>query len=540
MGAPVRRHLPILLVLAGALAIGVWGDQAAWVDPSRYAPRTAFTSGHLLAHAVARASFEQGWFLAPEVNLVGWPMPASFRALMWPSAALAVVLPPLVAVNLVFVLIPLFNAGCGYLLGRAWLPGDGAARNVGATLTAGLCAWHPWVRETLANGQLEQACVGVIALVWAAAAWARRGGPARWVGVGLLQALVAVSAPHLGLAGAFGLGLIALVDVAADRRLWRPWAGVLGMGAAGTLAAAAYHVSGFSSASQVLWPKGSHGHPAGLPGLAESATLTSLFWPPAATVSEGLTFHPNFLGWALLIGAAFGVRKAGAVGVRAGLVVAGALVLISLGPTLAPGVPGPYALFGLISDTLAQSQSPYRFLSGGVVALALVAGAAVRTPAVALVLVGIAWVETARVGLRPFPPATQDFEADAVVAPFRARTGPILDLPFASGTCPAGNVHYVIEATRRLRPTPASMATTAVYASVPGLQGKVLGMSRDRQCGALLAPELARWGFTTVVLHQHAGCPSQPGLVRCLEDAFGPGEAAPELRWWDLADPAGP
>ena len=529
----MKRHVPFLVVLVGALVIGAWGDAAAWAGPETHAPRTAFTSGHYLAHAVARSTFETGWFLAPQVDLIGWPAPASFRALMWPSALLAVLVPPLVTVNLVFLLIPAFNACGGYLLGRAWLGGEGRAADVGAAATAGLCAWHPWVRETLANGQLEQACIGAVALVWAAAEGARRGGPARWLGMALLQGLTAVSAPHLGLAGAVGLGLFAVVDLVGDRTRWRGWVGVLVAVAAGTAAAAGYHVSGYASASQVLWPKGSPGHPAGLAGLAEQTTLSSLFWPPAGGVAAGSTYHPNFLGWTLLAAALLGLVRGRAA--RPAWVAAAGLILLSAGATLAPGIPGPYALFGLFSEALAQSQSPYRFVSAAVVALALAGGLAVRTPVAGVVLVGLAWAETAIVGTRPFPPADQEFRLDSVTAPFQAGVGPILDLPFAGANCPAGNVHYVIEATRRLRPTPASMATTSVYGSVPGLQGAVLGLVRDRRCAEELAPLLRARGFTTVVLHSHgAACPVSAGLVRCLGDALGAGTSAPELQWWDV------
>lgn len=525
----MRRHLPLLLVLLGALVVGVVGDRAAWPDPTTQAPRTAFTSGQYLATATARATWEEGHFLAPQVDLVGWPVPAGFRPVVWPSAFAAVWMPPLVAVNLSFLLMPLFNALGGYALGRAWLPGEPPAVEAGAVATAGLLAWHPWVRETLANGQIEQACIGGVALVWASAPWAARGGPARWAALLLLQALVAVSAPHLALGGAIGLGVFAAVDAARRREGRVGWAGVLVAAAFGTLIAGAYHTSGFSAPNQVLWPKGSPGHPAGLAGLSEVTRLGSLFLPPAPFLGDG-TFHPNYLGGVLSLAALLGGWR------RPAALLAGALLLtFSLGPTLADGLPGPYALLGLLSDTVAQSQSPYRFVAAATVCLALAAGAAVRSPPAALLLVALAWTETQLTGTRPFPAPTQSFPLDAEVAAFRAGTGPILDLPLAGGRCPVGNVHYAIEATRRLRPTPVSVATTAVYGTLPGLQPALAAALRPRPCDASLPALLTRTGFTTVVLHTHdPTCPVPPGLERCLDESLGSGAHADGLRWWDL------
>ena len=147
-----RGNWPSLLVLAATTALGLWTVSVSLADPLDIVPRTPFSAGQLLAPAIGRAQLETtGWFHTA-TPLLAWPDGAAFRPVLWPMLVFAPLVAPTLIVTFTFALIPLFIALSGLALGRA-LDLD---RFACATL-AGLCAWSPWVRDTLTNGQLEQA-----------------------------------------------------------------------------------------------------------------------------------------------------------------------------------------------------------------------------------------------------------------------------------------------------------------------------------------------------------------------------------------------
>lgn len=521
-GREPQALLPALLVLTATAALGVAASWPMWADPTTIAPRTPFTAGKIFAVALARAQVEQHGRLRTWTELQAWPETATFRPIEWPMEAMGVLVDPPVTVNLWFAGLPLLNALGGLLLGRAL-----GLDRWGVAALAGLCAWTPWVRETLANGQLEQAATGAVALLWATALWARAGGLLRCVPLLAVAALVSVSYPHLALGAAIGLGLWAVADSARARRVL-PWIGpLLAVGVALGLAAA-WHAPNYDEGLQVFTPKGSSGRPATLTGLPNVATLASLVWPDRALTTSSETLHPRYVGLVVLAAALVGARRQPAAAVAA----AGLLVL-ALGDQLAAGVPGPHALLSALSSSIRESASPYRMVGAAGVALAAAAASLPRGPW-ALVLVAAAWADTAWAGSRPLPYAQQHFPRDPVHLPFREHQGAILDLPLVGPRCPAGTYHYALEATRRHRPTPVLVSSPMIYPRVPGLPRRVADATAAEHCGAAFRALVQQVGFTGVVLHTHdPACPAPRALGRCLEAAFGPGEAVPGLRWWD-------
>jgi len=514
-----------------SVLLGVASVWACLADPVHLAPRSNFAAGHVLAISLGQAAARDGHFFATSTALVGWPDQPDFRPLMWPMQLLGLVTPAILAYTLAFLVTPLFNALGGYALGRAWGRDPLPSAALGLLL-----AWHPWVRETLTNGQIEQSGLGGIALVWAAAAWAQRGPWASVVAPGVLIGLLALAAPHLGLTASVGLALFALTEP----RAWRRWLPILAFGAAGALLAAGYHAPNFSDNVQVFWPKGSPGQPTHLAGLPEESTLRTLFLAPPPLTAE--TLHPSYLGWVWLLAAFASARGSTAAHrVAAGLFVAFAFVLLAFGRQIGP-LPGLFRLLELGSDTIAQSQSPYRMTAGAVVVLALLGSRVlVSWPRVALV-VALAWAETSLVATRPFPFPAQHFDVDSETAGFREGSGSILDLPVIGPKCPDAGVHYSLQAAWRSRPTPVLMSAPAPYPTLPAFHRQLIEAWQEKPCGPALGEAIRRRGFTGVVLHTHlTGCPVQPSFARCLEEAFGPPEESAGLKWWDpIPDPRPP
>lgn len=532
----MKRHGALGVVVLAALAVGAWQNTVGLAGPLQSGPRTAFTAGHYLANAVFAAQMRMDGHPSTQTPLMGWPDVADFRALMWPAQLLGVLIGPLPAVNVFFVATYALNALGGWLLARALRLEPPAAAAV-----AGLSAVSPWSLETLTNGQLEQALVGNVALVWAVYVMAARG---RWtwtLAVPMVTLLAALATPHLGLAACAGLPVYALFDGVGRRaegaRLWMRHLGLLGLAAAAALLANAYHSSNFSGGVRVFFPKGTEGHPVGVEGLPDQATLESLFWPPSGADPETGSLHPTWLGFLLPPLALLAAGK-GRPAARAALGVAVALLVLSLGATGPAGIPLPYALLELLSPAVRQSSSAYRMVGGVTVALAVAAGALVRRPAWGLLLVALTWAEALGFATRPVRFARQDFTRDPVYTPFREHEGAVLDLPMVSARCPTPAFHYALEATFRHRPTPVLTAAPAVYPTLPGAYRHMVEASQSPECGPRIEALVHDIGFTGVVLHTHdRSCPVQKSFERCLVQAFGEGERAEGMRYWDPLPP---
>jgi hypothetical protein len=530
-----KEQLPLLLMLMGALAIGLWSVSAVYADPLNRLPTTQFTSGHLFACSLARAEVHLHGFIPDHTFLVGWPAGAAYNPVMWPTVALALALEPVVAVWLTFALTPVVNAVCAVMLARK-LGMSPIAQAVGG----GLLAWNPWVRETLANGQLEQAWPGVVALLWTGALSTKQattGNSWRLPLLGLGAAACGASFPHLAVGGGAGLGVLLLVEAALTDRRWGKVTVVLLAVAAGLLAAGAWHATGYNAAINAFAPKGSSGTPGSLDGLPEAAALSAFVVPPSPPTTSSGVLHCAWLGWVMPVAAVLGLVRGRAKAAPLG-VAALALLVLALGPNIGP-IPLPYALLAKLSDTLARSGSPYRMVGAATVALAMLAASGVRRNGVGALLVGVAWVETMHFGTRPLPYVGRQIDRDPVVAALNAHEGAVLDLPLGSKTCDAG--HYAQQATRRQRPV--SVITSGVpYSATKGLVRKFALAESQADCGLALRELVAREGYSSVVLHDH-GCRVSDKLRSCLKSAFGAGNTVPfsanpeetrTISWWNL------
>jgi hypothetical protein len=554
----MRRVSPLLLVLVAATLVGVALVWPVWAAPGSLAPGTRFTDGHLIGVALWGEALARGELPALTTPLVGWPGGAALRPLLWPSALLGALTGPALAVNLTFALVPAFNVLAGALLGRAL--GRSAA---GSALLGGLLAAHPWVVETLTNGQVEQAVLGGAAMQLAAGLWAARGPAVRIVVPMAVTALVGWAAPHVALAGAVLTGLFGtfeLVDALRRRdRTGARWLAVLMAVALGALAVQAYHGPSFAPGVHVFSPKGSDGRPTSLADLPEVATLRGLLMPPAARPTVPV-FHPTWLGACALVGAAWALGAALWRGRAAGLdalaearagarprapgpgrfvAIAALFALLALGPSTQVGattLPLPWAALGVVAPTVLKSMSAYRMVAGAVIALAAAASAAPRAAGSALLLAGLALLEGPLAATRPMPIAAQVAHVDGGRSARAAGEGPVLDLPLAGAECPNGAGHYLLEAAVTGRPVPLLLKNPREgYAAVPELAGGLARTWSRADCATALPSFLARLPFPTVVLHRHdRHCPAPKRMVDCLEAALGPGTTEGGVTWWDV------
>ncbi|MDP2306732.1 MAG: hypothetical protein Q8P18_11975 [Pseudomonadota bacterium] len=527
----MRRPLLFPFLLLVAIVVGALLIAPVWEDPTARAPLTRFTDGHLLGISLWAHPIRHGVLPSLHTAVVAWPGGADLRPLLWPSTLLGALVGAPLALALTFALVPAFNLAGGWALGRVL--GRGPA---GCAVLGGLLAFHPWVLETLANGQVEQAVLGGAALQLGAALYASRS--ASWWALvlpGVVTALLGWAAPHVALAGCVVTGLWALGEgVRGGSRL--RWLGVLGAIGIGALLVQAYHAPSFAPGVHVFAPKGSEGRPTGLADLPEVASLRGLLLPPEV---RGIppVLHPNWLGFVLLATAAWSAGRERAA--RGALVIAAVLVLLSLGPTITvagAAIPLPWAALAALAPSVSQSMSAYRMVMGAVLALAVVASAGRRSVPAALVVIALALGEAALSGTRPLPLPAQPAPADASRATLAAGSGPVLDLPLAGPTCPHGSAHYLLEAAATGRPVPLQLTNPrAGYAAVPGLVGGAgRAWSRD-DCPAELARLVEAWPFTTLVLHRHdRDCPVPPRMATCLAATLGAGTTAGAVTWWDL------
>lgn len=529
-GAPVRVPPLALLVLAASV-LGVAQTWPAMRDPAHAVPVTRFTEGQFID--LALGARELPWPVRTE--LLGWPDGAGFAPLLAPMLPVAALVGPTVALNLVFAGMPLFNALCGWLLGRAL-----ALPAWGAFTVGGLCAWSPWTLATTVNGQLEQVPVGGAALVWAAAVWATAAGPrARLVVPGLAALAVGISAPHVGLAALVGLVPLGALGVAGRLGVRARWLGVAPFVALAAAGAHAWHAPQFGEGNHVYAPKGAitgGGAAQAVPGLFEVATPARLLTPPDPPHpgAHGVA-HVVYLGWVPLAAAGWALarRRGGAWALTTGV-----LVVAALGEEVELGgvrVPLPAALYGRVSDALSKSANPYRLVSGAVPALAATAGFAAAGPAPALAVVGLAWAETALTRTRAVPLPLQPWGPEPAARALQGGVGPVLDLPLANPGCPDVGWHYAVQATFSDRPVPLTLRFD--WRAWGGLADEARALERTLNapdCAGRLGDTIAGLGFTAVVLHADARCRIPPRLPACLAAALGPGTTEGATTWWTL------
>lgn len=558
-------RLPAALLLGLALAAGLALDAPSLAAPTTTAPLTRFTDGQFINLALGAA--ELPW--PTHTDRLGWPGGAGFAPLLWPWLPVARLLGATLALNLLFVAFPVFNAGCGWLAARRLGAGPWAA-----FVTGLLCTFHLWGLNTLSNGQLEQVPVGAAAMAWASAWRALSDAPRgrrHALSAGLWVAGTSLAAPHVGLATLVGLGVVLLVGAP---RAWRGGGRgamallvlLVGLGAG---LAHTWHGPQFQEGASVFAPKGAvssehQGRP--LPGIFDAATPADLLLPtpPPAPQAQGVV-HSAYLGWTALLTALAGAlwprlgrgrsaRPASAaaspdpraegpadggtppppaalwLGVAAVLAVAALGDHVQLGPL---SVPLPPALYGALSSALARSANPYRLVSGAVVALALAAGGAGRGPRAAAAVAALLALELGLVANRPVPIPSQAWAPAASTVALATGQGPVLDLPLATPACPDVGWRYAREAMWHGRPIPLTLRFDwRAWGTEEGRARKMARALESPDCGARLGALVREAGYTAVVTHRDVRCPPDPRARNCLTEAFGPPTDGPDEAWW--------
>lgn len=589
-------RLPLALLLGLALAAGLALDGPSLLAPTTSAPATRFTDGQFINLALGAA--ELPW--PTHTDRLGWPAGAGFAPLLWPWLPVTRLLGPTLALNLLFVAFPVFNAACGWVAARRLGAGPWSA-----FVTGLLCTFHLWGLNTLSNGQLEQVPVGAAAMAWAAA-WRAlgsggappgevgRGEGSRWaLSAGLWVAGTALAAPHVGLATLVGLGVVLLVGAP---RAWRSGGrgtlvllvALVGLGAG---LAHAWHGPQFQEGASVFAPKGAvasehQGRP--LPGIFDAAGLGDLLLPtpPPAPQAQGVV-HSAYLGWTALLSAVAAVlaaRRGRGRPARPGLAadspdptdegtppgettrsggaaaavpaeaapaalapaalwlgVALVLAVAALGDHVRLGplsVPLPPALYGALSSALARSANPYRLVSGAVVALALAGGSAARGPRSAALITALLALELGLVANRPVPLPSQAWAPAASSVALAAGRGPVLDLPLATPACPDVGWRYAREAMWHGRPIPLTLRFDwRAWGAEEGRARKMARALESPDCGARLGALVREAGYTAVVTHRDVRCPPDPRARNCLTEAFGAPTDGPDEAWWTVGPP---
>lgn len=539
------RSRPLLALLAACLALGLALTLGVWTAPTSLLPATIFTDGNLFAAVLGGDGVTNGELWRLWTHRTGGPSGAMFRPLFWPTLLLAAALGPVLALNLTWALVPTLNALGTYALART----RGAAP-VGAAFAGALVAWNPWVRTTLGEGQIEQAALGLVALVWAAASWAVAGAGTRVAAIPLVVVAVGLAVPNLGLAALCGLGALAACDVARGSP-WRRWAVVLLLALPAALLVSAYHAPNFHEGI----PNVFHPRRSGDDHLMSLATPWEFVaWPGGRDTFEFGVLHTVYLGLGATAAAGIALRRRDAWPLAATAGLLGVLALGSATRIAGLQVPLPLGLLQRIAPEVAESGSAYRFAAGVVVALAVAAGiglapaGSVGTPtgrrqALIAVWAAACWAETLLLPGRALPLAVQSAWHHPELAALSGGRGMVLDLPLheeADVVCklprPPQN-HYLNALGIHDRPLPYAELGHRLGRFHYGRASIDIGAVREAlissYCADLLPGALRGAGVGAVVLHPRSECPVLPAQARCLEAALGAPTALGDTWAWD-------
>jgi len=533
---------PVVAALFASLGLGTVLTARCWMlEGGVGVPDTLFSDGHIVGTTLGAELLWSGEPWAFSTERAAWPSGARLRPLLWPVALLAGVVGPAIALTLSWMLTPALG-----VLGGASLARSLGAGSWGAALSGTLLAWAPWVRTTLANGQVEQAALGGVALAWAAAVFSEDGG---WVRVGLAPTVMlalGLAAPNLVLTAGIGLGLLALVRVLQSRRRLVRHGVVLVLGLAACGVSAAYHGAAFTEGTDVFRPRErapdhvrrareAQGPIAGWDAVdtaqLEDATPTALFVPPGPRAFERPAQHAPFLGYGLLLAAIVGVvrrpREAlPLLGVGVGFCV------LSLGARLGLSathyLPLPWAIVESLFPAVARSGSPYRLATGAIVALSAAAGVGAsgwRLRAAIPVLASLAWLETTLLPGHPLPFAPLAVGGHGVLDALAGSGPPVLDLPLPlEGACEGQAAHYLAGVARHGRPYLHTAVAANRLHNFGEARGRVRGVDqvlRSPGCAGALPGALKAAELGALVAHRDAQCAISPEVEACLRAALG-------------------
>ncbi|MFT4978392.1 MAG: hypothetical protein ACI8S6_004302 [Myxococcota bacterium] len=545
MRRPATAEIVALLlsVVAGFLATA-----PVWLAPGELVVTTHFTDGHLAGAAAAARGLWSGELLQLRTSAAGYPDGVMFRPLLWPVMLLAGLVGPVLALNLSWALAPAASTTGGLLLGRALKtsPAGGAALGM-------LLGWCTWMRVTLGNGQIEQAGLGAIAAVWAAAIVAEEGSRWRVVLAPLTLLAVGLAAPNCGLAAALGLGMLAVGrTVQSPSRAWRLGA-VLLLCLVATLLVHAYHAPNYSDLPNFFQPRlhpppghdpTNYGVPSGWLATAthqlDDADWRALLVPAGPDAYGSVVQHVPFLGGTLMLAALLSVLRApGRVWPL--LIAAVGMASLSMGEQatfFGQRFFMPYHLITLIAPSAASSGSAYRLAMAAIVALAAAAAVGLdprsRRQQVGLgLLVALAWTEATLLPGRPLPLPARPVALHPALSALAGPSSPVLDLPLPlRGSCDAQTAHYFNATLAHGRPLLHTLAAGPNYFDNDQKIRELNRLFRHSQCSARLTALLDELAVGAVVLHTEDPCVPGEEVYRCLCAALGEPSSAEGIFWW--------
>ena len=521
----VWRALPTRLVLLAGLLWGLLLGGSALADPLHRAPWTAFTEGHLVAMGIAARQLP---FLL-STDRMGWPDSLSFRPLLWPTLPVAAAVGPILAFNLLFWLTPLLNMLGGLSLARSldWKPWPAAT-------LAGLLAWNHWTFNTLANGQIEQAFPGGVALLWAVAIHAASKGGARLLLPGILCLLLGLAAPHVALVAMVGLPLVALFCLEADRLRWLlRWSMMaLGIGISAFLIHR-YHAPAAGGVASLFAPKGvAQGAIAAWQ--FEAASWKDLVGRPIIPSGTGpQVVHSAALGMALL---GLGMVALWKKGNRRWMILALFFATCALGGQMAVGsfsIPTPTGLLAALSPELGRSAHAYRMALGAVVGLSILVSSLGQKPLYSLGILALCWAEVGLLRTRPLPLPALELQQEIYASELAGDPGPLLDLPLVGSACAPGPYHYALQGLVHNRPLLHSLRLgPEAYGRTSPHLGALGRAFSSPTCPAEVSRFLRGLGVRAVVVHSDGRCAIEAATISCLTDAFGEGRSDGQHQWW--------
>ena len=525
-----EQALPLGIAALAALVLGAWLMQGVLLEPLTRAVDSPFTDGHLVGAQLGVDALFSGELWELRTSRAVYPEGAHFRPLLWPLLALSAVVGPILALNLTWGLIPLFNVLGGFLLGRA-----AGATPAGAALTGALLAWLPWVRVTLSNGQVEQSVLGALALVWAASLWAGRGSVGRVLLPALVVGAVGLATPHAALGALLGLPLVLLPAAWEARRSPAELARLallLGLCALVALGVSGYHSANFDGEPNLFHPR-----------LGKDAThysnapLGELFFVPGQDTFEDKVVHCVYLGAPLLLaglGALLRFRRS-----WSWVAVASWCAVLALGPAMEVGGVRfilPMAMVEAAVPSLTDNGSGYRLVMGALVGLAaavgMLAGSGRRSAALAVVLVALSWGETSLIQAHHIPFPTRPAVHHPELAVLRGVPGSILDLPVLRRECSSASAHWLNSALVHDMPFLHDMGAPGLYAVQPNGDPSKLSPMVQKRCAPGLEVVFRRLGVGAVVVHDDE-CADVEALQSCLRSRLGEAPiSGPELEAW--------